>query len=173
MTITEKKLKPVSFRLPDEIVKEMKRRADYLHCTKTDYVRNLILRDGASEESEESLITFHLQNFNKKLDHQNLLLNEYGNLFLEFIRFYFRGRTISNDPKAKEKADHNMELFLRKHIVDLANGKKVFLKNIYAELLDEDDFPERVKLRTKVREKLLKEPKKNPPNAVKEATNEK
>ena len=136
-------------------------------------VRNLILRDGASEVSEESLITFHLQNFNKKLDHQNLLLNEYGNLFLEFIRLYFRGRTISNDPKAKEKADHNMELFLRKHIVDLANGKKVFLKNIYAELLDEDDFPERVKLRTKVREKLLKEPKQNQPNAVKEATNEK
>ena len=40
-------------------------------------------------------------------------------------------------------------------------------------VLDEDDFPERVKLRTKVREKLLKEPKQNQPNAVKEATNEK
>lgn len=56
MTITEKKLKPVSFRFPDEIVKEMKRRADYLKCSKTDYVRNLILRDGASEVSEELFI---------------------------------------------------------------------------------------------------------------------
>ena len=173
MSITEKNLKPVSFRLPDEIVKEMKRRADYLHCTKTDYIRNLILRDGASEETEESLITFHLQNFNKKLDRQNLMLNEYGNLFLEFIRLYFRGRSIPKDQESKEKADRYMESFLRMHIVDLANGKKVFLKNIYAELLDDDDTPERVNLRLKVRNKLLKEPKQNQPNAVKEATNEK
>ena len=173
MTITEKKLKPVSFRFPDEIVKEMKRRADYLKCSKTDYVRNLILRDGASEESEESLITFHLQNFNKKLDHQNLMLNEYGNLFLEFIRLYFRGRSIPNDPKSKETAEHNMELFLRKHIVDLANGKKVFLKNIYAELLDDDDCAERMHLRTKVRDKLLREGKQNQAISVKEVENEK
>ena len=147
-----------TFRFPPEIADAIKRRAECYKCTKTDYLKYLILKDCESDYSAESFATYRLQELSSKMDKLKFIIDEFGNLFLEFLAVYL----IKNDyPKfeelndMEEGADSKLNEMLRHHINEFKIGNKDFLGNLFDMLIDEEDEDlERPELQFKVMERM-------------------
>ena len=147
-----------TFRFPPEIADAIKRRAECYKCTKTDYLKFLILKDCESDYSAESFATYRLQELSSKMDKLKFIIDEFGNLFLEFLAVYLNK---NDNPKFEDLNDMEegvgikLNEMLRHHINGFKNGNKDFLGNLFDMLIDEEDEDlERPELQLKVMERM-------------------
>ncbi len=143
-----------SFRFDEDTIADIDSRSAYYRCTKTEYLKFLIKRDCASDYSDETLITYRIDELEKKIDRQKLMLDELGNLFLEFLTVYLSKNALPTSEEIKE-TEASVENMLYRHLNDFANGKKTFLENLFDTFFWEEEDEERSELQQKIFEKMI------------------
>ena len=143
-----------SFRFDEDTIADIDSRSAYYRCTKTEYLKFLIKRDCASDYSDETLITYRIDELEKKIDRQKLMLDELGNLFLEFLTVYLSKNALPTSEEIKE-TEASVENMLCRHLNDFSNGKKTFLENLFDTFFWEEEDEERSELQQKIFEKMI------------------
>ena len=143
-----------SFRFDEDTIADIDSRSAYYRCTKTEYLKFLIKRDCASDYSDETLITYRIDELEKKIDRQKLMLDELGNLFLEFLTVYLSKNALPTSEEIKE-TEASVENMVCRHLNDFSNGKKTFLENLFDTFFWEEEDEERSELQQKIFEKMI------------------
>lgn len=143
-----------SFRFDEDTIADIDSRSAYYRCSKTEYLKFLIKRDCASDYSDETLLTYRIDGLEKKIDRQKLMLDELGNLFLEFLTVYLSKNALPTSEEIKD-TEESVENMLYRHLNDFSNGKKTFLENLFDTFFWEEEDEERSELQQKIFEKMI------------------
>lgn len=146
-----------SFRFDENTIADIDSRSAYYRCTKTEYLKFLIKRDCASDYSDETLITYRIDELEKKIDRQKLMLDEYGNLFLAFLESFFYYMKTPGVPYSHGDANKKLKILIDGLVGDFINGDKTFLEHIFGDLFDDEDNSARMELQEKLLNKTMSE----------------
>lgn len=131
-----------TYRFPKEMVDAIERRAAYHGMKKSEYMKYLVMQECASDYTTGQIMKCRLDNLSDKMDMMKLLMDEFGNLFLEFITVVFASTNLPDIQKLvekMEKEDNNLNKILEVHKNKFKMGQKDFLRTIFGNIIEEDE----------------------------------
>ena len=142
---TDKELiKTLSLRLPESIYNECKGISQLKNMNFTEYIIYALKKSMNLVDDDRDLWIYRIADLEKKLMKIDNKLDEMGQLFIDFLIFYFRtDAPLPSDPKLAateiNKATERTIKFLEIHRNKIRKGQKPFMEQIFGSMLEQDD----------------------------------
>lgn len=137
-------IKRINLRLPESIYNELLGLSKIKNMTDNQYMIYALKKSMNLVDDDRDLWIYRIADLEKKLMKIDNKLDEMGQLFIDFLIFYFRTDTpLPSDPKLAateiNKATERTIKFLEIHRNKIRKGQKPFMEQIFGSMLEQDD----------------------------------
>lgn len=137
-------IKRINLRVPESIQEELIGLAKLKNMTVNQYMIYAFKKSMNLVEDDRDLWIYRIADLEKKLMKIDNKLDEMGQLFIDFLIFYFRtDAPLPSDPKLAateiNKATERTIKFLEIHRNKIRKGQKPFMEQIFGSMLEQDD----------------------------------
>lgn len=137
-------IKRINLRVPESIQEELIGLAKLKNMTVNQYMIYAFKKSMNLVDDDRDLWIYRLADLEKKLMKIDNKLDEMGQLFIDFLIFYFRtDAPLPSDPKLAateiNKATERTIKFLEIHRNKIRKGQKPFMEQIFGSMLEQDD----------------------------------
>ena len=153
----KEKVKYVSrtYRMTDKMAETIEKRAKYKSMNNTAYIQYLVRQDLESDHIYGTGVMYRLDDLKDKMDNLKMQMDEFGNLFLEFLAIYLKETDFPDFQELinqEEKDDSGLNKMIKYHLVRFMKAKKNFLGNIFEGYIKADEDIGREELQFRVLE---------------------
>lgn len=137
-------IKRINLRLPESIYNELLGLSKIKNMTDNQYMIYALKKSMNLVDDDRDLWIYRIADLEKKLMKIDNKLDEMGQLFIDFLIFYFRtDAPLPSDPKLAateiNKATERTIKFLEIHRNKIRKGQKPFMEQIFGSMLEQDD----------------------------------
>lgn len=137
-------IKRINLRVPESIQEELIGLAKLKNMTVNQYMIYAFKKSMNLVDDDRDLWIYRIADLEKKLMKIDNKLDEMGQLFIDFLIFYFRtDAPLPSDPKLAateiNKATERTIKFLEIHRNKIRKGQKPFMEQIFGSMLEQDD----------------------------------
>lgn len=137
-------IKRINLRLPESIYNELLGLSKIKNMTDNQYMIYALKKSMNLIDDDRDLWIYRIADLEKKLMKIDNKLDEMGQLFIDFLIFYFRtDAPLPSDPKLAateiNKATERTIKFLEIHRNKIRKGQKPFMEQIFGSMLEQDD----------------------------------
>lgn len=137
-------IKRINLRLPESIYNELLGLSKIKNMTDNQYMIYALKKSMNLVDDDRDLWIYRIADLEKKLMKIDNKLDEMGQLFIDFLIFYFRTDVpLPSDPKLAateiNKATERTIKFLEIHRNKIRKGQKPFMEQIFGSMLEQDD----------------------------------
>lgn len=137
-------IKRINLRLPESIYNELLGVSKIKNMTDNQYMIYALKKSMNLVDDDRDLWIYRIADLEKKLMKIDNKLDEMGQLFIDFLIFYFRtDAPLPSDPKLAateiNKATERTIKFLEIHRNKIRKGQKPFMEQIFGSMLEQDD----------------------------------
>ena len=137
-------IKRINLRLPESIYNELLGLSKIKNMTDNQYMIYALKKSMNLVDDDRDLWIYRIADLEKKLMKIDNKLDEMGQLFIDFLIFYFRtDAPLPSDPKLAateiNKATERTIKFIEIHRNKIRKGQKPFMEQIFGSMLEQDD----------------------------------
>lgn len=137
-------IKRINLRLPESIYNELLGLSKIKNMTDNQYMIYALKKSMNLVDDDRDLWIYRIADLEKKLMKIDNKLDEMGQLFIDFLIFYFRtDAPLPSDSKLAateiNKATERTIKFLEIHRNKIRKGQKPFMEQIFGSMLEQDD----------------------------------
>ena len=137
-------IKRINLRLPESIYNELLGLSKIKNMTDNQYMIYALKKSMNLVDDDRDLWIYRIADLEKKLMKIDNKLDEMGQLFIDFLIFYFRtDAPLPSDTKLAateiNKATERTIKFLEIHRNKIKKGQKPFMEQIFGSMLEQDD----------------------------------